>query len=122
MLVVSLHTGLDEIRAKLSDFGITRNALKTAQMSQKGTPLFEAPEVCTFFFGSFFIFILKVISNKPYGKKCDVYSFGLTIWSIFAERFPFSDAKSSAMLLKKIKRGERPPLDENCKINHIIQK
>ena len=39
---------LHEIRAKISDFGLTRVSVKTANMSCLGTPLFAAPEVCTF--------------------------------------------------------------------------
>ena len=63
-----------------------------------------------------------ISENKEYDKKCDVYSYGLTAWSIDVEQLPFPDAKSEVDLLKIHIREERPPLNPRCKMNSIIQK
>ena len=75
LLVVSFSKDKNSVRAKLSDFGTSRSATQTMQMTESiGTPVFMAPEV---------------FDGTPYGKKSDVYSFGMTAWSIFAERIPY---------------------------------
>ena len=68
------------------------------------------------------LFPFQVITGKKYGKKCDVYSFGMTAWSIDAEEYPFADAESEFSLYSKIINGERPQLRPNYKMNDIIQK
>ena len=68
------------------------------------------------------LFPFQVISGEKYGKKCDVYSFGMTAWSIDAEEYPFTTVKSEFLLYNKIVNGERPKLLPNCKMNDIIQK
>ena len=39
-----------------------------------GTPAFMAPEA---------------YGGEEYGKRCDVYSFAMTVWSIFTEKIPY---------------------------------
>ena len=68
------------------------------------------------------LFPFQVITGKKYGKKCDVYSFGMTAWSIDAEEYPFADVESEFLLYNKIVNGERPQLRSNCKMNNIIQR
>ena len=51
-----------------------------------------------------------------------MYSFGMTMWSIDAETFPFTDVKNIVALGTKVAGGARPPLNPKCKMNNIIQK
>ena len=73
--MVSFSKDINTIRAKLSDFGTSRASSETMKMTSCiGTPGFMAPEV---------------FNGEEYGKKRDVYSFGMTAWSIFNEQIPF---------------------------------
>ena len=117
LLLVSFSTDKDAVRAKLSDFGTTKNSLrKNTATKQVGTPGFIAPEVFPFPF----YFPFQIITGKEYGKKCDVYSFGMTSWSIDAEEYPFSEIESDFLLYSKVVNEERPPLNPSCKMNDII--
>ena len=73
--MVSFSKDISAVRAKLSDFGTSRSSSETMKMTSCiGTPSFMAPEV---------------FDGAIYGKKSDVYSYGMTIWSIFSEQIPF---------------------------------
>ena len=75
LLLVSFSKDINAVRAKISDFGTSRSTVATMKMTNRiGTPAFMAPEV---------------FSSEAYGKKSDVYSFALTVWSIFSEKLPF---------------------------------
>ena len=45
LLLVSFSTDREDVRAKLSDFGLSKDSLKSLMSSQVGTPVFMAPEV-----------------------------------------------------------------------------
>ena len=45
LLLASFSTNKEDVRAKLSDFVLSKNSLKTLMSSQVGTPVFTAPEV-----------------------------------------------------------------------------
>ena len=49
-----------------------------------GTPAFMAPEA---------------YGGEEYGKRCDVYSFAMTVWSIFTEKIPYLLSFSPLVLL-----------------------
>ena len=53
--------------AKLADYGISRVANTSNTMTSVGTPIYTAPEV---------------LRGDRYGFEADVYSFGLTIYSL----------------------------------------
>ena len=75
MLIVSFSKDINTVRAKLSDFGTSRSVSETMKMTSRiGTPVFMAPEV---------------FDDEEYGKKSDVYSYGMTAWSIFSEENPY---------------------------------
>jgi len=73
--------------AKIMDFGIAKveldNIYKTQAGFSLGTPAFMAPEQ---------------IRNETIGPPADIYSFGMSLYKIFARALPF-DASSSADLL-----------------------
>ena len=33
--------------------------------------------------------LLQVLSKKPIGKRCDVYSYGIVVWELLTHKFPF---------------------------------
>ena len=73
--MVSFSKDINTVRAKLSDFGTSRTTSETMKMTNRiGTPAFMAPEV---------------FDGEEYGKKSDVYSYGMTVWSIYTEKIPF---------------------------------
>ena len=73
--MVSFSKDINTVRAKLSDFGTSRSSSETMKMTSCiGTPAFMAPEV---------------FDGAEYGKKSDVYSYGMTVCSIYSETNPF---------------------------------
>lgn len=91
----------DEYRIlKLCDFG-TVSTIKTSMTNNQGTPSWMAPEV---------------FKGKKYNVKCDVYSFGITLWEMVARKRPFGDESSSYTILWKACSGHRPPIisDPGC--------
>ena len=62
---------------KVADFGVARVISQTGVMTaETGTYRWMAPEM---------------IKRKPYGKKVDVYSFGLILWEMVAGTIPYED-------------------------------
>ena len=69
-----------------------------------------------------YLILFQILEEEKYDNKCDVYSFGMTAWSINAEEYPFSELRNIVTLSKKVSKGERPPLDPSWKTNAIIQR
>ena len=99
-------------RAKLSDFGTGKVSFKQEKNGDvQRTPAFIAPEVLSGIFD----------------KKCDVYSFGMSMWSIFAEKQPYEDealcnCRSEQEYYQMICQGVRPTLVPECPLNALIVK
>ncbi|EDW02842.1 mitogen-activated protein kinase kinase kinase 7 [Drosophila grimshawi] len=89
----------DRKTLKICDYGLMRN-VKTNMTSYVGTAIYMAPEV---------------LNGKKYDEKCDVYSFGITIWEVFMRKMPYEDIIKEIRLtelLKKIDTEDlRPPID-----------
>ena len=89
-------------------------------MEQEGMSLFMIPEVfsntqSTAFHLSYFYYIKQVLGeDKTYDKKCDVYSYGLTVQSVDAEKLPFSGVKTENELHKVHVNGERQQHNPRC--------
>ncbi|XP_042615317.1 receptor-interacting serine/threonine-protein kinase 3 isoform X2 [Cyprinus carpio] len=92
----------DSLRAKLTDFGLSRVARSVSRCSGKkdedegGTLSYMPPEA------------LQSINYKA-NKSSDVYSYGVLLWSMVTGREPYSDALSS-MVRFRIPLGDRPDL------------
>lgn len=89
---------------KICDFG-TACDVHTHMTTNKGSAFWMAPEV----FNS-----SHTNPNKSYTEKCDTFSFGITVWEIFARRKPFVDIWSPFAVMWAINGGTRPPLMQNC--------
>ena len=64
-----------------------------------GTPLWMAPEV---------------IAGELYGYPADVFSFGIVMWEIAAQRLPWGDVSDKFLLealLQRLRNEIRPPID-----------
>ena len=83
--------------AKLCDFGTARTLAKTTMTNQAGTYRWMAPE------------IVKDIETEI-NKMCDVFSFGMVIYEIFARKIPYADIPSDALVGLAMLQGERPPV------------
>ncbi|PKK69209.1 kinase-like protein, partial [Rhizophagus irregularis] len=52
----------------------------------------------------------ELLKKKPYSKASDIYSLGMLMWEIFAERPPFHDQHHDLDLYLGIIGGERPQM------------
>lgn len=58
---------------KICDFG-TSCTQHTQMTTGRGTPLYMAPELS---------------SDSHYNKKCDVFSYGITLWEVLTRKKPY---------------------------------
>ena len=94
---------------KLADFGLSHlKERKTADAIGMygvcGTSCYMAPEV---------------IAKKPYGVKCDVFSFGLVLCELIMGQYPYESKKAqvpskTAQFEELIIQGFRPEIPETC--------
>ncbi|XP_016114572.1 receptor-interacting serine/threonine-protein kinase 3-like isoform X2 [Sinocyclocheilus grahami] len=92
----------DSLRAKLTDFGLSRVARSVSRCSREkdeddgGTLSYMPPEA------------LQSVNYKA-SKATDVYSYGVLLWSIVTGKEPYEDALSSLVRFR-IPQGDRPDL------------
>ena len=60
-------------RIKICDFGLACPSVKEYMTQEMGTPLWMAPEVT---------------KDTKYGKKCDVFSWAVTVWQMLTRKTP----------------------------------
>ncbi|XP_062123831.1 mitogen-activated protein kinase kinase kinase 7-like [Drosophila sulfurigaster albostrigata] len=86
---------------KICDFGTVKQ-YATENTELIGTIGYMAPEVCT--------------ADGKYTEKCDVFSYGITFWEVFAEKKPFDELKKKNMhplaIQYKISNGARPDIND----------
>ena len=84
--------------AKVYDFSCAHTLTKTTiKIEQVGTHWWMAPE------------ILK--DMKPtITKTCDVFSYGMILYEIFAKKIPYDDLPSNASVGMAVLMGKRPPI------------
>ena len=83
--------------AKLCDFGCARELTHTVTTDQAGTYRWMPPE------------IMKKASARI-NKRCDLFSYGMILFELFAHKKPYSDLENEVDVLESIKKGERPPI------------
>ncbi|XP_060649977.1 mitogen-activated protein kinase kinase kinase 7-like [Drosophila nasuta] len=102
---------------KICDFGTVKQ-YATENTELIGTISYMAPEVCT--------------ADGKYTEKCDVFSYGITFWEVFAQKKPFDELKKQNMhpvaIQNKINNGARPNINDmqiwqySNRIKTIIEK
>ncbi|KAK7401536.1 hypothetical protein VNO78_13087 [Psophocarpus tetragonolobus] len=90
-----------DFHLKISDFGIACEASKCDSL--KGTYRWMAPEM---------------IKGKRYGRKVDVYSFGLVLWELVSGKVPFEDMSPIQVAVAVADRNLRPVVPSHCP--HIL--
>ena len=83
--------------AKIMDFGIAKadleNIFRTQTGRAMGTPAFMAPEQ---------------IKGQPVGPYTDIYSFGMSIYKMFARRLPFDSSTTPGLLVAHVNKKPLP--------------
>lgn len=89
---------------KICDFG-TACDVHTHMTTNKGSAYWMAPEVFNNNFDS---------NSKTYTEKCDTFSYGITVWEIFARSRPHENIVNSFAVMWAVNSGGRPPSLQNC--------
>eukprot|EP01113_Clastostelium_recurvatum_P023130 TRINITY_DN27657_c0_g1_i2.p1 TRINITY_DN27657_c0_g1~~TRINITY_DN27657_c0_g1_i2.p1 ORF type:complete len:257 (+),score=11.65 TRINITY_DN27657_c0_g1_i2:39-773(+) len=86
-LISSLSEDPYDIRAKLCDFGISKEQEANSMTLEIGTVAYVAPER---------------YSSRDYSSKVDVFSFGVMLWELFSRQPPFHDVINRSAIMVKI--------------------
>ena len=102
----SLNVLLDnEKRAKLTDFGLSKQKTDTAGTMTKGamgTARWMAPEL-----------LADDPQDAGYTKKSDVYSYGMILYELASRKVPFQEDENEMKVLRKITESRRPEIPED---------
>jgi LRR receptor-like serine/threonine-protein kinase FLS2 len=81
---------------------LSLSRVSTQRTKGVGTPLWMAPEI---------------LEGKAYGPTADLYSFGIVMWEIAAQKLPWTELPSTNFfadaLLRQVLAGTRPLIDDN---------
>lgn len=80
-ILVQIDPMTNEIILKLADFDSAEKPAKDSRLADFGTPLFIAPEL-----------VRRGVYGLEAGKKCDIYSLGMTFWLISENEYPYFNA------------------------------
>ncbi|KAF7803442.1 serine/threonine-protein kinase HT1-like [Senna tora] len=90
----------EEFRLKIADFGIAcEEAYREVFDDGPGTYRWMAPEM---------------IKRKSYGRKVDVYSFGLILWEIVTGSIPYEDMNPVQAAYAVLNKHSRPTIPSSC--------
>lgn len=102
----------DNKTIKILDFGIAKllesDNHQTMTGFQMGTPVFMSPE--------------QVKGSKSIDKRTDIYSLGVLLYFMFAEKAPYDKTISQFDILTKVVNEQLPELTSNSRINQIVKK
>ena len=82
---------------KICDFGTARDLTSHSMSNAIGTIRWMAPEV---------------IQGRNYNEKCDVYSWTIICWELFARKKPYGNYCRTAIVFN-VPNGKRPPFLQN---------
>ncbi|KAJ8302248.1 LOW QUALITY PROTEIN: hypothetical protein KUTeg_021235 [Tegillarca granosa] len=86
------HRIASQINAKISDYGIARFSTLDGLVAQEGTPAYRAPEV---------------IRGETYSFKADVFSYGITIYSLLTGgKHPFFEYEFNSEMDRAISESK----------------
>lgn len=89
-----------EFHLKIADFGIAcEEAYCDSLADDPGTYRWMAPEM---------------IKKKSYGKRVDVYSFGLILWELVAGKIPYEDMNPIQAAFAVVNKNLRPAIPQDC--------
>lgn len=90
---------------KICDFGSARPLERTNTMTgMTGTGRWMAPE-------------FNDKANTKVNQRCDVFSYGMVLYELFAHELPFSDTHELVDIVSKIRAGERPQLQKKIPLH-----
>ncbi|XP_058101014.1 serine/threonine/tyrosine-protein kinase HT1-like [Magnolia sinica] len=90
----------EEFCLKIADFGIACEAAYCDSVAENpGTYRWMAPEM---------------IKHKPYGRKVDVYSFGLVLWEMVTGTIPYEEMTPVQAAFAVVNKNLRPTIPANC--------
>ncbi|XVF87476.1 hypothetical protein PTKIN_Ptkin18bG0122900 [Pterospermum kingtungense] len=90
----------EEFHMKIADFGIAcEEAYCDLLTDDPGTYRWMAPEM---------------IKKKSYGRKVDVYSFGLILWEMVAGTIPYEDMNPIQAAFAVVNKNLRPVIPGDC--------
>ncbi|CAH9123611.1 unnamed protein product [Cuscuta epithymum] len=90
----------EDFRLKIADFGIAcEEAYCDLLVDDPGTYRWMAPEM---------------IKRKSYGRKVDVYSFGLILWEMVTGFIPYEDMTSVQAAFAVVNKNTRPTIPMDC--------
>lgn len=90
----------DDFHLKVADFGIAcEEACRDLLADDPGTYRWMAPEM---------------IKRKHYGRKVDVYSFGLIVWEFVAGKIPYEDMTPIQAAFAVVNKNLRPTVPVDC--------
>ena len=83
--------------AKLCDFGSARELTHTVTTEQTGTYRWMPPEIIR-------------AAKARINNKCDLYSFGMILFELFAHKIPYNDLDDNIEVITSVTSGKRPPI------------
>ncbi|KAM3362321.1 serine/threonine/tyrosine-protein kinase HT1 [Capsicum galapagoense] len=90
----------EDFHLKIADFGIAcEEAYCDLLADDPGTYRWMAPEM---------------IKRKSYGRKVDVYGFGLILWEMVAGTIPYEDMTPVQAAFAVVNKNMRPPIHGDC--------
>ncbi|KAK4756155.1 hypothetical protein SAY87_006282 [Trapa incisa] len=90
----------ENFHLKIADFGIACDVTHCDTLADDpGTFRWMAPEM---------------MKRKPYGRKVDVYSFGLILWEMMAGTIPFEELNPVQVAYAVLNKGLRPEIPKDC--------
>uniref|UniRef100_A0A7I4E4F0 non-specific serine/threonine protein kinase n=1 Tax=Physcomitrium patens TaxID=3218 RepID=A0A7I4E4F0_PHYPA len=95
---------------KVADFGVARVQSQSGVMTaETGTYRWMAPEI---------------IEHKPYGKKADMFSFGVVLWELLTGKVPYADMTPLQAAVGVVQKGLRPTIPKNIppKLVDLLQR
>ena len=97
--------------AKLCDFGTARELTHTTTTEHAGTYRWMSPE------------IMRSATGRI-NKKCDLFSYGMILFELFAHEIPYADLRDNIDVLLSVRDGKRPPIPPTLPLylHDLIQK
>jgi len=89
----------DNYTVKLADFGMSKMIQQYSKtMTTSGTPHYMAPES---------------IDKGKYSEKTDVYSFGIILWELYTEKFPFEGMNPFRVMYLVVNENLKPQIPDH---------